>query len=258
MAKKKPAKKNKSSEQKSPAQKPLAKRIGTVLLKCLMWFFIVTVGLTLLYRFVPVYYTPLMFIRLIEQAADNKPLRLERDWTSLDNISVHLPNAVITSEDNLFREHNGFDIKGIQQAVKDNQRKNSKRMRGGSTISQQTAKNVFLFPSRTWFRKGMEVYFTVLIELLWSKERIMEVYLNVIEMGNGIYGAEAAAQSYFHKPAARLTKSEAALIAVCLPNPRRFSPVNPSAYIQKRKTTILKLMPNLGEKWSFPIKKAQP
>lgn len=235
---------------KSKSKKPLLKRIGVFLAKCLMWFFIVSVSWVVLLRFVPVYYTPLMFIRLTEQAIHGKSMKLDRDWVPISEISNNMPNAVIASEDNLFMQHHGFDLHGIVKAFEHNQRK--KKMHGGSTISQQTAKNVFLFPSRTYFRKGLEAYFTVLIEFFWSKERIMEVYLNVIEMGDGIYGVERASQIYFHKPASELSKSQAALIAVCLPNPRKFHPDTPSPYIIKRKSKVLQILPTLKPNLKFP------
>ena len=148
--------------------------------------------------------------------------------------------AVIASEDNRFASHNGFDFVEIKKAIEEN--KTRKRQRGASTISQQTAKNVFLWPKSSWFRKGLEVYFTFLIELFWSKERIMTVYLNSIEMGDGIYGAEAAATYKFDTTAAKLTKAQCALIAATLPNPIRFNSAKPSAYILKRQQQILRLM----------------
>lgn len=254
----KAAKPTKSSKPKSKSSsfkfgKPMFKSIGIFLAKCLMWFFIVSVAWVILLRFIPVYYSPLMFIRLVEQVQDDKTLKLERDWVSMDKISRNMPNAVIASEDQLYMEHNGFDINGIVKAFKHNQKK--KRVRGGSTISQQTAKNVFLFPSRTYLRKGLEAYFTVLIEFFWSKERIMEVYLNVIEMGDGIYGVEKASQIYFDKPAEDLSRSQAALIAVCLPNPRKFHPDKPSSYIRTRKSKVINLMKSLPEELEFPKKK---
>lgn len=157
-----------------------------------------------------------------------------------EKISRHLPMAVIASEDNRFAEHNGFDFKEIEKAMEEN--KTRKRPRGASTISQQTAKNVFLWPASSWLRKGLEVYFTTLIELCWSKERIMEVYLNSIEMGKGIYGAEAVAKEHFHKKAGQLTPGECALIAASLPNPRKFNSGKPSNYMFKRQKKILYLM----------------
>lgn len=166
----------------------------------------------------------------------------------MEHIAPSLSLAVIASEDQLFPEHWGFDFKAIEKAVKNNNStKKKKRIKGGSTISQQTAKNVFLWPGRSWVRKGFEVYFTMLIEGLWSKERIMEVYLNVIEMGDGIYGAEAASQAYFHKPAERLSQGQAALIAAVLPNPLKWSPLKPTPYILGRQAWIIRNMNNLGE-----------
>jgi monofunctional biosynthetic peptidoglycan transglycosylase len=184
-----------------------------------------------------------MVIRVFEQAFDEKKeVRITKDWVAIEEISPALPRAVIASEDQNFIEHYGLDFKAIEKAKKYNERHKGRKVKGASTISQQTAKNVFLWPDRSYLRKGLEVYFTFLIEVLWSKERIMEVYLNVIEMGEGIYGAEAAAQEYFRKPAAKLTQSEAALIAACLPNPRRWSPARPTTYISRKQTWILKAM----------------
>lgn len=163
---------------------------------------------------------------------------LQRDYIA--DPPVNLKLAVIASEDQLFPDHGGFDWKSIEKAQEYNKRKPG-RVRGASTISQQTAKNVFLWQGRSWLRKGLEVYFTKMIEWTWGKERILDVYLNVIEMGPGVYGAEAAAQHYFHKPAAQLTRRECALIAACLPNPKRFQPGNPG-YVQRRATAILASM----------------
>lgn len=192
------------------------------------------------YRFVPVYFTPLMCIRYFEQVKDGKKLSIKHEWTGIDEISRNLVMAVIASEDNRFMTHNGFDIEQIKLARAEAEA--GKRVRGASTISQQTAKNVFLWPGKTYFRKGIEAYFTLLIELTWSKERIMEVYLNSIEMGNGIFGAEAVAESHFKKNASKLTKGEAALIAASLPNPRRFNSGKPSPYMYKRQKQIVSLM----------------
>lgn len=176
-----------------------------------------SLAFVLLFKWVPVPLTPLMVIRYFET---NGTKVLKHDWVSIDNISKNLQLAVICSEDQNFLKHNGFDYEGIKKAIENN--KAGKRIKGGSTISQQTAKNVFLWPQRSWLRKGMEVYFTFLIEVCWSKERIVEVYLNSIEMGNGIYGTEAAAQFWFKKPAIRLSQQEAAAIAAILPNPRKY------------------------------------
>ncbi|WP_044201642.1 monofunctional biosynthetic peptidoglycan transglycosylase [Echinicola pacifica] len=213
--------------------------------RLLLWFFGITIGMTLVLRFVPVYFTPLMAIRLVEGPANEKSDRqFKKDWVPLEEISQHLVQAVVASEDQKFLDHNGFDMDAIKEAIEGNQ--SGKRLRGGSTITNQTAKNVFLWPGRNYLRKGLEAYFTVLIEFIWSKERIMEVYLNVIEMGDGIYGAEAAAQAFYKKPAAKLSRQEAAMIAAVLPNPLRWSPAKPTAYNQKRQAWILRNMNNLA------------
>ena len=191
-------------------------------------------------KVVPVYYTPLMFIRLYEQFQDGKPLKLKHTWVPMSKIAQPMVQAVISSEDNLFMEHRGFDIEQIKKAK--NEADRGKRVRGASTITQQTAKNVFLWPGKSYIRKGIEAYFTVLIEWVWGKERIMEVYLNSIEMGKGIYGAEAVAKEHFHKKAGQLTPGECALIAASLPNPRKFNSGKPSNYMFKRQKKILYLM----------------
>lgn len=203
-------------------------------------FFVISIGWTIVLRFVPVYLTPLMLVRSVEAIADGEMPKNSKKWIPIEKISSNMIQAVVASEDNLFTEHNGFSFEDIKKAWKNNQ--NGRRIKGGSTISQQTAKNVFLWNKRSYLRKGLEAYFTVLIEIFWSKERIMEVYLNVIETGDGIYGVEAAALEYFGKNASELSKSQSALIAVCLPNPRKFSPVRPSSYIQRRKGQIMGLM----------------
>lgn len=218
--------------------------IGRFIWKAAIWFFGLSIGLVILYRFVPVPITPLMVIRLVEQAFDpKKEVRLYKDWESIDNISRHAAQAVVAAEDQKFLDHNGFDIEAMEKAWENN--KKGKRIKGASTITQQTVKNVFLWPSRSYVRKGLEAYFTVLVELIWSKERIMEVYLNVIEMGDGIYGIEAASQTFFKKPAVKLTRGQAALIAAVLPNPRRWNPARPTGYIQGRQAWILRQMNNL-------------
>jgi monofunctional biosynthetic peptidoglycan transglycosylase len=212
--------------------------------KSMLWFFILSIGLTILYRFVPIPITPLMVIRLVEQATDEKKeMRLYKDWVPMSEISKNAPQAVYASEDQKFLDHNGFDLEAMNKAWEGN--KKGKRIKGASTITQQTVKNVFLWPARSYVRKGLEAYFTVLVELIWSKERIMEVYLNVIEMGEGIYGIEAAAQTYYNKPAAKLNRSQSAMIAAVLPNPRRWTPARPTPYIVGRQGWILRQMNNL-------------
>lgn len=208
--------------------------------KTILYFFIVSIGLTVAYKFIPVPFTPLMFIRLYEQKKAGDDMKWKRDWVSIDQMSIHIQKAVIASEDGKFTSHNGFDIDAIEKAYKNNQK--GKRIKGGSTISQQTAKNVFLWPGRSYIRKGLEAYFTVLIEFIWGKERIMEVYLNSIEMGNGVYGIEAASQHWFNKSASDLSKKEAASIAAILPNPLQYKAKNGSSYIKRRTNAISKQM----------------
>ena len=231
------------------------KRIVRFIKNTLKWivvaFFASTILSVVMFRFLPVWVTPLMVIRCYQQVSEGRDLKLSHDWEPLENISPSLPVAVMASEDARFLEHHGFDYKAIEHAAKRNREHPEKRKLGASTISQQTAKNVFLWPGRSWVRKGFEAYFTVLIEMLWSKQRIMEVYLNSIEMGEGIYGAQAVAEEHFNKDAKDLSRSECALIAVTLPNPRKFSSKNPSAYMQKRQARILREMKAVGK---FPQK----
>lgn len=211
-----------------------------ILRNLILFFFISTIAMVLVYRFVPVYVTPLMVIRSVQQVFKGENPIWHHSWVPFDEISPSLPMAVIASEDNRFATHNGFDFEEIKKAMKENEKR--KRKRGASTISQQTAKNVFLWPQSSWVRKGFEVYFTWLIELCWSKERIMEVYLNSIEMGKSIYGAEAVAKNKFQTTAKKLSSGQCALIAATLPNPIRFDSSNPSPYIQRRQRQILRLM----------------
>ncbi len=212
--------------------------------KVLQWavilFFATSILAVVAYKWLPVPVTPLMLIRSVQQMSHGEHIRMRHHWVPIEEMSKHLPVAVIASEDQRFLEHHGFDLNAIEQAL--DERRSGKRKRGGSTISQQTAKNVFLWPRSSWVRKGLEAYFTVLIELCWSKERIMEVYLNSIEMGDGIYGAEAVAQLNFGRPASELTRANCALIAATLPNPLKFSSKNPSNYMLKRQTWIMRQM----------------
>lgn len=212
--------------------------------KAILWFLGLSIGSVILFRWVPVPATPLMFIRCVGQKFDGREMILEKDWVPLGEISPNLQLAVVCCEDQHFPVHNGFDFDAIQQAMDDCDE--GGRCRGASTISQQTAKNVFLWQGRSWIRKGFEVYFTFLIELFWSKERIMEVYLNVVEFGDGVYGAEAASQKFFHKSAARLSREEAALLAVVLPNPLKRSATRPTAYLKKRQAWCLQQMAYWG------------
>ena len=215
--------------------------------KWLQWlvvlFFATSIGAVVIYRWLPVPVTPLMIIRCVQQVSRGETLRLRHHWVPMTEMSDDMPIAVIASEDQRFMKHNGFDFEAIGQAIEEGRK--GKRQRGGSTISQQTAKNVFLWPGHSWVRKGLEVYFTLLIELCWSKQHILEVYLNSIEMGDGIYGAEAVAQLHFNCTAAQLTRQQCALIAATLPNPLRFNSKAPSAYVLKRQTWILRQMKHI-------------
>ncbi len=215
--------------------------IGKIVKWIVVVFFASTILVVVIYKVMPVWFTPLMLIRASQSVADAEMPQLHHHWVALEKMSPDMPRAVIASEDARFMTHHGFDFEAIQQAAERNY-KAGKQKYGASTISQQTAKNVFLWPGRTWLRKGLEMYFTVLIELVWGKERIMEVYLNSIEMGNGIYGVDAVAQNHFDKTADQLTAKDCALIAATLPNPRKFSSKNPSAYMKKRQRVILREM----------------
>ena len=216
------------------------KRIQKIIRRIVLLFLGSTILSVLLYRWCPVYVTPLMIIRCAQQVSRGEKIRLKHHWVPLDEISPSLPLAVMAGEDQCFLQHHGFDFNEIGHAIKE--RKQGRRKRGASTISQQTAKNVFLWNGGGWFRKGLETYFTGLIEIFWSKERIMEVYLNSIEMGDGIYGAEAVAQQHFGYSAQQLTRANCALIAATLPGPLRFSSKTPSAYMLRRQTWILNQM----------------
>lgn len=211
--------------------------------KLFFWCIVLSIGLVVLFKYVPIPATPLMFIRYFENT--NETNSWKHDWVSIDKISKNIQLAVICSEDQKFLEHSGFDIEAIEKAYENN--KKGKRIRGASTISQQTAKNVFLWPDRSWLRKGLESYFTFLIENIWTKERILEVYLNSIEMGPGIYGVEAASQHWFKKSASNLSAYEAAAIASILPNPRKYRANPATNYIQKRKQWVVKQMQYYGE-----------
>lgn len=215
--------------------------LGRILKWIIVGFFASTILAVVMYKFIPVYITPLMVIRVVESVADSEVPGLHHHWVPLNEMSEDMPRAVMASEDQRFLIHHGFDFDAIQQAMKRNKAA-GKNKYGASTISQQTAKNVFLWPGRSWVRKGLEMYFTSLIELIWGKERIMEVYLNSIEMGDGIYGADAVAKEHFDKTAAELTKADCALIAATLPNPRRFSSKSPSSYMLKRQRAIMREM----------------
>ena len=224
-------------------------KLWRIFWKTTIAFVVLSIASVIIFRWVPVPLTPLMLIRGIEQKVDGKEFKLKHDWVSLDEISPKLQLAVVCSEDQNYLKHFGFDFKAIEKALKENEK--GKRIRGGSTISQQTAKNVFLWPGRSYIRKALEIWFTLLIEVFWSKERIMEVYLNSIEMGDGVYGAEAASQFWFHKPALKLNKDEASAIAAVLPNPLKYKANPPSPYINIRKVWIKQQMNFWGNKLDY-------
>jgi monofunctional biosynthetic peptidoglycan transglycosylase len=219
------------------------KRIERFIKRIILWivvaFFASTILSVAVLHWLPVYVTPLMFIRMGQQASTGQQLKLRHHWVPIEEMSPSLPIAVMASEDARFLQHKGFDYKAIEQAAIRNMKHPEKRRLGASTISQQTAKNVFLWPGRSWVRKGLEAYFTILIELMWSKQRIMEVYLNSIEMGDGIYGADAVAEWHFQTRASELTRQQCALIAATLPNPLHYNSAHPSSYVLKRQQRIL-------------------
>ena len=209
-----------------------------------MWFVVGSVLLVLLFRFVPPPGTALMVERKVESWIDNDPIDLQRTWKPWDEISDNLKVAVIAGEDQKFPEHWGFDIDAIQAALIHNERGGS--IRGASTLSQQVSKNLFLWSGRSYLRKGLEAWYTLLIETLWSKRRILEVYANVAEFGDGVYGGQAAARRYWGKDAARLSANQSARLAAVLPNPKRYSARNPGPYVQRRAAWIQRNARNLG------------
>ncbi len=213
----------------------------------LIFFFTSTILAVVILKYIPVYMTPLMFIRSVEAMIDGDAPQINHRWVPLEKISHNLPQAVMASEDNLFLKHSGFDLEQIQKAQIEAQE--GKRQRGASTISQQTARNVFLWQHRSWLRKGLEAYFTFLIEKIWGKERIMEVYLNSIEMGRGIYGADAVARINFNTTPDKLSKDQCAYIAVSLPNPLQRDSAHPTAKMRRMHKTILKRMKQID---TFP------
>lgn len=237
---------------KATNRKPVKKQskgfmttLRIIVFKLTLWFLGISLFLVVFFKFVPIPFTPLMIMRAVENKAAGKQVFFSHNWEPLDKISMNLQKAVIASEDGLFLKHNGFDFNAMQKAYKSNER--GRRIKGGSTISQQTAKNVFLWQGRSYIRKGLEAYFTVLIELIWGKERIMEVYLNSIEMGDGVYGAQAASEHWYRKDAADLTPRQAAGIAAILPSPRKYTATSSSSYVNKRKDKIVRVMRTVGK-----------
>jgi monofunctional glycosyltransferase len=228
----------------STTKRPWLVTLRRWVLRAILYFFVGSIIWVTVLKFVPVWFTPLMISRKIEALVEGRNSKIYSDWTSYDNISKEGALAVVSSEDQRFPAHWGFDFKAMQNAFSYNWR--GRKIRGASTISQQVAKNVFLWQGRSYVRKGIEAYFTVLIELIWGKERILEVYLNIAETGNMTFGVEAAAQRFYGKSADALTREEAARIAAVLPSPRRFSIKNPSGYVQNRTSKISRQMRRLG------------
>jgi len=210
-----------------------------------LWFLLLTTAQVLLLRWIPPVTSAFMLSRRVDALVQRDwDFQLRYMWRSNKNISRNLPIALVAAEDQTFPDHHGFDFKAIDKAMKNNQR--GRKVRGASTISQQVAKNLFLWKGRSYLRKGLEAWYTVLIEVLWPKQRILEVYANIAEFGDGVYGAEAAARTYFGKPAARLTPSESARMAAVLPSPRRYSVAKPGPYVQRRARWIERQVRHLG------------
>ena len=227
---------------RAPAQPPDKKswKIGKLLGQIAAGSVLLILVVVGIYRFVPPPITPLMLIRSLESTVQGQARQSQRQWRPINRISRHMVRAVIAAEDQKFANHSGFDLAAMKKAWANNSR--GKPRHGGSTISQQTAKNVFLWPGPSYLRKGIEVGFTALIEGIWGKKRILEVYLNVAEFGPNIYGVEQACQTYFHTSAQRVSKSQAAVLAAILPAPRRWNPAKPSPYLHQRRQWILRQM----------------
>jgi monofunctional glycosyltransferase len=226
------------------SKKRRLRRVLLALLMVVLGFGALTVVVTVMFRFVAPPVSALMIERRMESMGSGQTYSSQHEWVDFERIAPAMPLAVIASEDQNFLSHHGFDWDAIQRAIDYDE--DGTRIRGGSTLTQQTAKNLFLWPNRNWVRKGFEAYFTVLLETCWNKRRILETYLNIVEFGDGVYGVEAAAQHYFHKPASRLTADEAALLAAVLPNPHRLKANAPSRYVRGRQQWILQQMRHLG------------
>lgn len=216
------------------------RRIARIFLKIAVTFLIGSVTLVLIYRFVDPPLTPLMLIRSLEGLGEGRFVGVSKEWIGIDEVDPDLLSAIIAAEDARFATHGGIDWEAVDAAREYNEKHKGDKVRGASTITMQCARNVFLWQGRNYLRKGLEAYFTYLTELLWGKERILEIYINAIEWGDGIYGVNQAALEYFGTPASKLTRRQAALLAAVLPNPRRWSPAAPTPYIEKRVASITK------------------
>ena len=222
------------------------KNILKILQLTILNFFLWSIVVVILFRFIPLNSSSYILQNKISNLFSSESGEIHQSWKSLDEISGNMQIAVIASEDQRFADHFGIDMESIEKAIKDNKRR--KNIRGASTITQQVARNMFLWSGKSYIRKGLEVYFTVLLEVFWSKERILEVYLNIAEFGENIYGVESASRIFFYKSAAKLTINESALLAACLPNPKRFRAYAPSMYILRRSDWIRNQMSQLGGK----------
>jgi len=225
--------------------KNLIRKLWRFLLQLIVLGAQLTFIFIIFYRVVPVIVTPLQIERLYEQSVSDRPFKMHKTWKSIDYVSDKFCLAVMTAEDVKFIQHYGFDFEQIQNSIEHTFKK-GKKLRGASTITQQTAKNLFFTPTRSWLRKIPEVLITICLEALWTKKRILEVYINIIEMGEGIYGIEAASQSYFHKSSSNLTSRESALIASCLPNPRKWTPDKPTSFINRKAGIVQHYLPYIG------------
>jgi monofunctional glycosyltransferase len=229
----------------SPAKRPsLKKTFVTILKKIVYYFFLLSIGSVVVFKFLPIPFTLTMIDAKVNSIFEGRDSEIFYAWRSYSNTSREMHLAAVAAEDQLFPQHFGFDLKAMQNAFKHNLK--GKKVRGASTISQQVAKNVFLWQTRSFIRKGLEVYFTFLIEVIWGKQRILEVYVNVAEMGENIFGAEAASQRYFSKPAKQLTRTEAAKLAAVLPSPKKWSVTKPGPYVSRRVPKITRQMRALG------------
>lgn len=213
-----------------------------IVMKTFYIILIITIVIVVTFQYLPPVVTPLMIMRKFDGGRQHPAIRITTDWVPFEQFSPNLWRAIIAAEDQNFCRHWGFDIKAIFKAYRFNQSHRGKRIHGASTISMQTARSVYLWPGRNWLRKGIEIYITPWLELVWGKRRILEVYMNVVEWGDGLYGAEAASRKYFHKRARDLTETQAASLAAVLPNPRRWTPLRVTPYIRNRQAWILRQM----------------
>ena len=242
-----PRRKNKRRKNKRSPEKGRVRRLSIVFFRMMLGFMAISFLFVLTLRWLNPPVSMMMILQRYDAAVSHrKDFRIDYRWVNWEQIAIHLPLALIAAEDQKFATHHGFDFESIADAVET--RMNGGRLRGASTISQQVAKNLFLWPGKSLLRKGIEAYFTTLIEMLWSKQRILEVYMNIIELGDGIFGVEAASHKFFKKPASRIRLWEAARLAAVLPNPKAMSPNHPSPHVSKRARWIRRQISRMGGK----------